>query len=121
MIQGGCPQGSGMGGPGYSIRQEFLRDPDDPASFLPHEKGVLSMARTADPDSAGSQFFVMVERSPHLDRQYSAFGRVVEGIEAVERIVSQPTDHNDRPQSDQRLKAVTVETFGRDYPPPDTL
>jgi peptidyl-prolyl cis-trans isomerase B (cyclophilin B) len=113
MIQGGCPQGSGMGGPGYSIRGEFsgngFQNP------LKHDKGVLSMARSARPDSAGSQFFIMAEKAPHLDGQYAAFGKVIEGMEEADRIVSVKRDYNDRPREDQRMKSVTVDTFGEVY------
>ncbi len=113
MIQGGCPQGSGMGGPGYSIKGEFsgngFHNP------LKHDKGVLSMARSASPNSAGSQFFIMVEKAPHLDGQYAAFGKVIEGIEEADRIVSVKRDYNDRPREEQRMKTVTVDTFGEVY------
>ena len=121
MIQGGCPEGSGTGGPGYSIRQEFLRDPSDSSSFLHHSRGVLSMARSADPDSAGSQFFVMVAEAPHLDSQYSPFGKVVEGLDTVDEIVGQSRGANDRPNEEQRLASVTVDTGGRDYPEPEKV
>lgn len=121
MIQGGCPTGTGTGGPGYSIRGEFFADPSDRSSNLPHTKGVLSMARAAHPDSAGSQFFIMVADSPHLDGQYAAFGKVIEGIEAVDEIVSQPRDGSDRPKSDQKIATITVETFGVEYPGPFTI
>ena len=112
MIQGGCPQGTGTGGPGYSIRGEFTgnRFPND----LKHDRGVLSMARTMAPNSAGSQFFIMVEAAPHLDGQYAAFGKVIEGMEVADAIVSVRTDRMDKPMEDQRMKAVTVETFGVD-------
>ncbi len=113
MIQGGCPQGSGMGGPGYSIKGEFSTNGFN--NMLRHDKGVLSMARSARPDSAGSQFFIMVEKSPHLDGQYAAFGRVIEGMEEADRIVGVKRDHNDRPREDQRIKTVTVDTFGETY------
>jgi peptidyl-prolyl cis-trans isomerase B (cyclophilin B) len=113
MIQGGDPEGNGMGGPGYCIKGEFsingFKNP------LKHERGVLSMARTARPDTAGSQFFIMVERAPHLDGQYAAFGKVIEGIEEADRIVSVKRDYNDKPIEPQRMKKVTVETFGIDY------
>ena len=116
MIQGGCPQGTGTGGPGYSIRGEFTgnRFPND----LKHDRGVLSMARTMAPNSAGSQFFIMVEAAPHLDGQYASFGKVFEGIEAVDRICAVRTDYNDKPRSPQVMKKVTVETFGVEYPEP---
>ena len=119
MIQGGCPQGTGTGGPGYSIRGEFTgnRFPND----LKHDRGVLSMARTMAPNSAGSQFFIMVEAAPHLDGQYAAFGKVIEGMEVADAIVSVRTDRMDKPMEDQRMKAVTVETFGVDYPAPEKV
>jgi peptidyl-prolyl cis-trans isomerase B (cyclophilin B) len=113
MIQGGCPQGSGMGGPGYSIRGEFSENGF--TNSLKHDRGVISMARSARLDSAGSQFFIMVEKSPHLDGQYAAFGKVVEGMEEVDRIVAAKRDYNDRPREEQRMKTVTVDTFGEDY------
>ncbi len=113
MIQGGCPQGSGMGGPGYSIKGEFKGNGFD--NTLKHDKGVLSMARSASPNSGGSQFFIMVEKAPHLDGQYAAFGKVIEGIEEADRIVSVKRDYNDRPREDQRMKTVTVDTFGESY------
>lgn len=117
MIQGGDPQGSGVGGPGYEIPGEFTANGFQ--NDLKHDKGVLSMARTNDPNSAGSQFFLMVEKAPHLDGQYAAFGKVVEGIEAADAIVAVPTDWNDRPKTPQRMKKVTVETFGTAYPAPE--
>lgn len=113
MIQGGCPQGTGMGGPGYSIKGEFSGNGFNNA--LKHDRGVLSMARSARPDSAGSQFFIMVEKSPHLDGQYAAFGKVIEGIEEADRIVAVKRDYNDRPREEQRMKTVTVDTFGEVY------
>ena len=113
MIQGGCPQGSGMGGPGYSIKGEFSGNGFN--NTLKHDKGVLSMARSASPNSAGSQFFLMVEKSPHLDGQYAAFGKVIEGIEEADRIVAVKRDYNDRPKEEQRMKTVTVDTFGEVY------
>lgn len=113
MIQGGCPQGSGMGGPGYSIKGEFSGNGFN--NPLKHDKGVLSMARSASPNSAGSQFFIMVEKAPHLDGQYAAFGKVIEGIEEADRIVSVKRDYNDRPREEQRMKTVTVDTFGEVY------
>ena len=114
MIQGGCPQGSGIGGPGYAIKGEFSRNgfPNP----LKHERGVLSMARTARPDSAGSQFFIMVAPAPHLDGEYAAFGKVIEGMDVVDTIVNTPRNRYDKPYQDQRMKKVTVETFGVDYP-----
>ena len=117
MIQGGDPKGSGIGGPGYSIKGEFTanRFPNE----LKHARGVLSMARTMAPNSAGSQFFIMHENSPHLDGQYAAFGKVIEGIEAVDNICAVRTDYNDRPRIPQVMKKVTVETFGVEYPEPE--
>ena len=119
MIQGGDPQGIGIGGPGYSIKGEFAQNrfPND----LAHDRGVLSMARSMRPDSAGSQFFIMVEKAPHLDGAYAAFGKVIEGMEVADGIVSAKRDYNDKPLEDQRMKAVTVETFGVEYPEPETL
>ena len=115
MIQGGCPQGSGMGGPGYSIKGEFSGNGFN--NQLNHDKGVISMARSASPNSAGSQFFIMVEKSPHLNGQYAAFGKVIEGIEEADRIVGVKRDYNDRPREDQKMKTVTVDTFGEEYGP----
>ena len=119
MIQGGCPEGSGIGGPGYSIKGEFNKNsfPND----LLHEKGVLSMARTMRPDSAGSQFFIMVEKSPHLDGDYAAFGKVLEGMEEVDRIVNVKRNHSDRPEEEQRIAKVTVDTFGVEYEEPQKV
>jgi peptidyl-prolyl cis-trans isomerase B (cyclophilin B) len=119
MIQGGDPRGTGAGGPGYRIRGEF--GGNGFANDLRHERGVVSMARTSDPNSAGSQFFIMAAASPHLDRQYAAFGRVTAGIETVDRIVGAARGRDDRPRDAQRMKKVTVDTFGVDYPEPDTL
>ena len=116
MIQGGDPKGSGVGGPGYCIKGEFMANGF--ANDLKHERGVLSMARTMAPNSAGSQFFVMHENSPHLDGQYAAFGKVIEGIEVVDEICKVRTDYNDRPRIPQVMKKVTVETFGVEYPEP---
>ena len=119
MIQGGCPDGTGMGGPGYSIKGEFAGNGF--ANNLIHDRGVLSMARTMAPDSAGSQFFVMVEKAPHLDGQYAAFGKVIEGMEVADAIVSAKRDWNDKPRQPQRMKKVTVDTFGVDYPQPEKV
>ena len=116
MIQGGDPQGTGTGGPGYSIRGEFTSNRF--LNELKHTRGVLSMARTMDPNSAGSQFFIMHEDAPHLDGQYAAFGKVIEGMEAVDRIAATRTNYNDKPRINQTMKKVTVETFGVDYPEP---
>lgn len=117
MIQGGDPTGTGSGGPGYSIRGEFTANGF--ANSLSHEKGVLSMARTMAPDSAGSQFFVMHEFSPHLDGQYAAFGKVIEGQDVVDKIATTRTDFQDRPRQKQVMKKVTVDTFGVEYPEPE--
>ena len=117
MIQGGDPQGTGTGGPGYSIKGEFSGNGF--RNDLEHTPGVLSMARTMMPNSAGSQFFIMHETSPHLDGQYAAFGKVIEGMEVVDRIAEVPTDYMDRPLEDQKMVKVTVETFGVDYPEPE--
>ncbi len=119
MIQGGDPDGTGMGGPGYSIKGEF--ESNGFKNDLKHTAGVLSMARTAIPDSAGSQFFVMHKNSPHLDGDYAAFGKVTEGMENVNAIAETETDWNDRPKNEQKMKTVTVETFGIDYPAPDKI
>lgn len=113
MIQGGCPEGNGTGGPGYTIKGEFKQNGIE--NNLKHDKGVISMARTMMPNSAGSQFFIMVEKSPHLDGQYAAFGKTIEGLEEVDRIVSVRRDSNDKPYDDEKMKKVTVETFGKEY------
>ena len=107
MIQGGCPQGTGMGGPGYSIKGEFSGN--GVKNDLKHTRGVISMARSMMPDSAGSQFFIMVEDAPHLDGQYAAFGKIIEGMEAADAIVNAKRDYSDRPYEDQRMKKVTIE------------
>ena len=117
MIQGGDPEGTGMGGPGYSIKGEFAANGF--ANNLTHTAGVISMARAQNPDSAGSQFFIMVEDAPHLDGQYAAFGKVTQGLEVAQAIVSAPRDWHDRPREDQVMETVTVETFGQDYPAPE--
>ena len=119
MIQGGCPDGNGTGGPGYSIRGEFAQNGF--ANDLKHEPGVLSMARAQHPDSAGSQFFIMHANAPHLDGQYAAFGKLIEGEDVLDSIASVDTDWNDRPRKPQVMKTVTVETFGVDYDEPETL
>ena len=119
MIQGGDPDGAGTGGPGYSIKGEFAQN--GVKNELLHTRGVLSMARTMDPDSAGSQFFVMVADAPHLDGGYAAFGKVIEGMETADAIVSAKRDWNDRPKKDQRMKKVTVDTQGVDYPAPEKI
>ncbi|MBR3804503.1 MAG: peptidylprolyl isomerase [Clostridia bacterium] len=116
MIQGGCPNGTGTGGPGYSIKGEFTSNGFK--NDLKHTRGVLSMARTMMPNSAGSQFFIMHEDSPHLDGQYASFGKVIEGIEQVDKIAETKTDWHDRPYDDQIMSEVTVETFGVEYAEP---
>lgn len=110
MIQGGCPDGTGMGGPGYSIKGEFRAN--GVANGLKHTRGVISMARAMNPNSAGSQFFIMHQDAPHLDGQYAAFGRVIESMETVDEIAAVPTDWSDRPLNVQRIKSITVENEG---------
>ena len=117
MIQGGCPNGTGMGGPGYSIAGEFAQNGFD--NQLKHEPGVISMARAMNPDSAGSQFFIMHKNSPHLDGAYAAFGKIIEGMDVVNKIAETDTDFRDKPITDQKMKKVTVETFGTEYPEPE--
>ena len=117
MIQGGDPDGVGMGGPGYTIPGEFSSNGF--ANDLRHSRGVLSMARSGHPDSAGSQFFIMVDDAPHLDGEYAAFGKVIEGMETADAIVRAPKDRNDKPIMPQRMKSVTVDTFGVEYPEPE--
>jgi len=117
MIQGGCPTGTGTGNPGYSIKGEFSKNGFK--NEMKHSKGVLSMARSMMPNSAGSQFFVMVENSPHLDGQYAAFGKLIEGLDVATEIVNVPRDHRDKPKVDQVMEEVTVETFGVEYPEPE--
>ena len=117
MIQGGCPQGTGTGGPGHTIKGEFSGN--NFANDLAHDRGVLSMARTMAPNSAGSQFFVMVEKAPHLDGQYAAFGKVIEGMETADAIVNAKRDWSDKPRKAQRMAKVTVDTFAVDYPEPE--
>lgn len=119
MIQGGDPEGTGMGGPDYSIKGEFSSNGFK--NDLKHEKGVISMARTSYPNSAGSQFFIMAEDAPHLDGDYAAFGKVISGIEEVDKIVSVKRDYSDKPYEDQRIKKITVDTFGKDYPEPEKM
>ena len=116
MIQGGDPEGTGMGGPGYRIKGEFTANRFQ--NDLKHTKGVISMARSGHPDSAGSQFFIMVDDAPHLDGQYASFGKVIEGIEVADQIVSVATNYSDRPLEEQRMRSGTVETFGETYPQP---
>ena len=113
MIQGGCPQGTGTGNPGYSIKGEFTGNGFE--NNLKHERGVISMARSMNPDSAGSQFFIMVADSSHLDKQYAGFGKVIEGIEEADKIVAAKRDRSDKPLEEQKMKEVTVDTFGVEY------
>lgn len=119
MIQGGDSQGTGMGGPGYSIKGEFTYNGF--SNDLKHTPGVLSMARAMDPNSAGSQFFIMHETSPHLDGQYAAFGKVTDGLDVVNKIAEVPTDYSDRPLEPQMIQNMTVDTFGVEYPEPETV
>lgn len=119
MIQGGDPEGTGMGGPGYSIKGEFSQNGFE--NNLKHDEGVLSMARSMHPDSAGSQFFIMHKKSPHLDGAYAAFGKVIEGLEYVNKIAETNTDYSDRPLEPQIMKTVTVETFEATYPEPEQI
>ena len=118
MIQGGCPEGIGVGGPGYGIDGEF--DLNGFKNNLKHEKGVISMARAQDPNSAGSQFFIMHQDSPHLDGAYASFGKVTEGLDIVDKIAQVETDYSDRPITEQKIKKITVETFDNLYPDPLT-
>ena len=117
MIQGGCPQGTGMGGPGYSIKGEFSQN--GVKNDLKHTEGVLSMARSMMPNSAGSQFFIMHKDAPYLDGAYAAFGKVTEGMNIVDKIANERTDYSDRPLKEQKIKSMTVDTFGVDYPEPE--
>lgn len=119
MIQGGCPNGTGMGGPGYTIKGEFTGNGFK--NELKHDRGVLSMARAMHPNSAGSQFFIMVEEAPHLDGQYASFGKVIEGMDVADGIVNAKRNYMDKPLEDQRIKSMTVETFGVDYPAPEKV
>lgn len=119
MIQGGDPDGTGMGGPDYSIKGEFSQNGFE--NTLEHTEGVLSMARSMHPDSAGSQFFIMHKNSPHLNGGYAAFGKITEGMESVNKIAETNTDSSDRPLEPQILKSVTVETFGEEYPEPEKI
>ena len=119
MIQGGDPEGTGMGGPGYSIKGEFASN--GVSNDLKHTEGVLSMARSMMPNSAGSQFFIMHKNAPHLDGSYAAFGKVIEGMDVVNKIAETPTDYSDRPLTPQVMKTVTVDTFGVDYPEPEKM
>lgn len=117
MIQGGCPNGNGMGGPGYSIKGEFSQNGFK--NDLKHTEGVLSMARSMMPNSAGSQFFIMHKDAPHLDGAYAAFGKVTEGMDVVNKIAEERTDYSDRPLKTQKIKSMTVDTFGVEYPEPE--
>ena len=117
MIQGGCPQGTGMGGPGYSIKGEFSQNGFK--NDLKHTEGVLSMARSMMPNSAGSQFFIMHKDAPHLDGAYAAFGKVTEAMDVVNKIAEERTDYSDRPLKTQKIKSMTVDTFGVEYPEPE--
>ncbi|MBR1892459.1 MAG: peptidylprolyl isomerase [Lachnospiraceae bacterium] len=119
MLQGGDPTGKGAGGPGYSIRGEFSHNGF--TNDLKHTPGVLSMARTMIPDSAGSQFFIMHKAAPHLDGEYAAFGKIIEGMDIVNKIAETDTDFSDRPLNEQKMASVTVETFGVEYPEPEKL
>ena len=117
MIQGGCPLGNGTGGPGYCIKGEFSKN--GVQNDLAHTEGVLSMARAMDPNSAGSQFFIMHKDAPYLNGEYAAFGQVTEGMDVVNKIAESRTDYSDRPMKEQKMKKVTVETFGTEYPEPE--
>lgn len=117
MLQGGCPQGTGTGDPGYSIKGEFAQN--GVANDLKHTEGVLSMARAMSPNSAGSQFFIMHKNSPHLDGAYAAFGKVMEGMDVVNTIADTRTDYNDRPMKEQKIQSITVDSFGEEYPEPE--
>ena len=117
MIQGGDPTGTGMGGPGYSIKGEFYMNGFD--NNLKHKRGVLSMARSMNPNSAGSQFFIRHEDAPHLDQQYAAFGKVTEGMEVVDQIANTKVDYNDRPVEEQKMASIRVDTLGETYPEPN--
>ena len=119
MIQGGCPEGTGMGGPGYSIKGEFAQNGVE--NNLKHTEGVLSMARAMNPNSAGSQFFIMHKNAPHLDGGYAAFGKVIAGMENVNKIAETPTDYGDRPLQPQVIASMTVDTFGKTYPEPEKM
>lgn len=119
MIQGGDPQGTGMGGPGYCIKGEFASNGFK--NDLKHTEGVLSMARSMFPDSAGSQFFIMHKNSPHLDGDYAAFGKIIEGMDIINKIAEVPTNYNDRPMEDQVMETVTIDCFGVEYPEPEKI
>ena len=117
MIQGGCPEGTGMGGPGWTIKGEFASN--GVKNNLKHTRGVISMARSMMPDSAGSQFFIMHKAAPHLDGSYAAFGKIIEGMDIVNKIAETDTDYSDRPLDEQKMKKVTVDTMGTEYPEPE--
>ena len=119
MIQGGCPDGIGTGGPGYSIKGEFAMN--GVKNDLKHTEGVLSMARAMHPDSAGSQFFIMHKAAPHLDGSYAAFGKITEGMDVVNKIAETKTDYSDRPVEEQKIKSITVDTVGVEYPEPEKM
>lgn len=119
MLQGGCPDGTGMGGPGYTVKGEFSQNGFE--NSLLHDEGVLSMARSMHPDSAGSQFFIMHKKSPHLDGAYAAFGKITEGMDIVNQIAETATDYSDKPLEAQVLKKVTVDTFGENYEEPERV
>ena len=119
MIQGGCPEGTGMGGPGYCIKGEFVFN--GVKNDLRHKRGVLSMARSSSPNSAGSQFFIMHADAKHLDGQYAAFGKLTSGLDVLDAIASVKTDRNDRPQTEQKIASITVDTHGETYPEPNKL
>ena len=119
MIQGGCPSGTGTGGPGYHIKGEFSSNGFE--NNLKHTEGVLSMARAMDPNSAGSQFFIMHKTSPHLDGSYAAFGKITEGMDVVNKIAESPTDYMDRPMTTQKIQSIVVDCFGAEYPEPEKM
>jgi len=119
MIQGGCPLGSGTGGPGYKIKGEFPANGFD--NKLKHERGTISMARSQENNSAGSQFFITVKNADHLDGQYAAFGKVIEGMGEVDKIVSAPRNHHDKPLEEQKIKNISVDTFDAEYEPPEKI
>lgn len=119
MIQGGCPQGTGMGNPGYSIKGEFSSNGYD--NDLKHKRGVISMARSQSPDSAGSQFFIMHKDAPHLDGQYAAFGKVIEGMDTVDKIAESPTGARDMPKEDKVMEKVEVDLYGEEYDEPEKV
>ena len=119
VLQGGDPTGTGTGGPGYSIKGEFSSNGVE--NNLKHKRGVLSMARTRDPNSAGSQFFIIHQDAPHLDDKYAAFGEVISGMDVVDEIAAVETGRNDKPKEEQKMKKVTVETYGVDYPAPEKV